>query len=307
MAADPGITDGGVPFRAAKPIRRAPGMDMTYTTTNTAITDAEFEQIRTLVYQRFGINLTEQKRALVVGRLQKLLRDEGFASFQVYYDHVVRDTTGDAIDKLVNRISTNYTYFYRESAHFDYFVQQGLPSIVSRLKRENSRDLRIWSAGCSSGEEPYMLAMLLMEYLGNEYGMWNGGILATDISDRVLSIARQGEYLHEQVERMPPQLFHKYFVKQPNGCWGVNDRLRKEVTFRRFNLMNQQFPFKKPFQVIFCRNVMIYFDKETRDGLIRRFYDFLEPGGYLFIGHSETIGRQQTLFRYIQPAAYQRI
>ncbi|MFZ5774744.1 MAG: CheR family methyltransferase [Thermodesulfobacteriota bacterium] len=282
-------------------------METILNTSANAISNGEFEQIRTLVYQRFGINLTDQKRALVVGRLQKLVRDEGFASFQEYHDHVARDTTGAALDKLVNRISTNYTYFYRESAHFDYFSQFSLPNVVARLKQQNSRDLRIWSAGCSSGEEPYMLAMLLMEHFGADYGFWNGGVLATDISDRVLTQARQGIYLHEQVERMPPALFHKYFVKQGEGQWSVCDRLRREVTFRRFNLMNKQFPFKKPFHVIFCRNVMIYFDKETRDGLIRRFYDFLEPGGYLFIGHSETIGRQQTMFRYLQPAAYQRI
>ncbi len=275
--------------------------------TTLAINDQEFHLIRTLVYDRFGINLTDQKRSLVVGRLQKLLRDEGFASFRDYYECVIRDTSGSALDKLVNRISTNYTYFNREHAHFDFFTQEVLPPLIDRQKKRNSRDLRIWSAGCSSGEEPYMLALLMMEYLGNEYGMWNGGVLATDISDQVLGKAKLGMYGDEQVERIPPQVKYKYFSRQKAGGWLVNEPLKKQVTFRRFNLMNKQFPFKSPFQVIFCRNVMIYFDSETRDALVQRYHQCLEPGGYLFIGHSETLGRQQELFQYVMPAVYKRI
>ncbi|HIJ89995.1 MAG: protein-glutamate O-methyltransferase CheR [Desulfobulbaceae bacterium] len=275
--------------------------------TSLTINDKEFRLIRTLVYDRFGINLTEQKRSLVVGRLQKLLRDEGFVSFGDYYDRVIRDTSGSSLDKLVNRISTNYTYFNREHAHFDFFVQEVLPPLIARLKKQNTRDLRIWSAGCSSGEEPYMLALLMMEYLGNDYGFWDGGVLATDISDQVLSLAKQGVYGDDQVARIPAQVKYKYFARQKDGVWLVNDALKKQVTYRRFNLMNKQFPFKSPFQVIFCRNVMIYFDSETRDALVNRFHQFLEPGGYLFIGHSETLGRKQETFQYVMPAVYRRI
>lgn len=270
------------------------------------INDKEFSQIRTLVYDRFGINLTEQKRSLVIGRLQKLLRDEGFSSFATYYEAVARDNTGASLDKLVNRISTNYTYFNREHAHFDFFVQQLLPSLSDRLKKRNNRDLRIWSAGCSSGEEPYMLALLMMEFLGNEYSLWNSGVLATDISDQVLTKAKFGRYGDDQVERIPTQHKFKYFARQKDGGWMVNEMLKKQVTFRRFNLMNKQFPFKSPFQVIFCRNVMIYFDEQTRACLVKRFYNSLEPGGYLFIGHSETMGRKQDDFKYIMPAVYQK-
>jgi len=270
------------------------------------INDAEFHCIRTLVYDRFGINLTDQKRSLVVGRLQKLLKDEGFGSFNDYYECVIRESSGSALDKLVNRISTNYTYFNREHDHFDFFVQEVLPALVAGLKKRNSRDLRVWSAGCSSGEEPYMLALLMLEYLGNDYGLWNGGVLATDISDQVLTKAKLGSYGDEQVSRIPPQLKYKYFSRQKDGSWLVNEALKKQVTFRRFNLMNKQFPFKSPFQVIFCRNVMIYFDSETREALVQRYYDSLEPGGYLFIGHSETLGRQQDAFEYVLPAVYKR-
>ncbi len=270
------------------------------------INDQEFRLIRTLVYDRFGINLTDQKRSLVVGRLRKLLRDEGFGSFKDYYQAVVNDRGGAALDKLVNRISTNYTYFNREQAHFDFFTRTALPPLIEGARRCNERDLRIWSAGCSSGEEPYMLAMLTMEHLGPEYNAWSAGVLATDISDQALSRARQGIYDDDQVSRIPAAIKHKYFSRLANGDWRVGEQLKSQVTFRRFNLMNRQFPFRRPFQVIFCRNVMIYFDAETRCSLVRRYYQHLEPGGYLFIGHSETLGRQQEDFEYVMPAVYRR-
>lgn len=271
------------------------------------ISDKEFGLIRALVYERFGINLTEQKRALVVGRLQKFLRNEGFQSFKDYYDHLVGDGTGEALIGLVNRITTNYTYFNRERAHFDFFTAQALPAVMASLQAQQRRDLRIWCAGCSTGEEPYMLAMLVMEFLGKEYGLWDAGVLATDISGRALARARTGVYTTEQIRQLPTSLKLTYFSQNRGGDWRVNDRLRKEVVFRRLNLMNALFPFKKPFQVIFCRNVMIYFDRPTRDALVERFHRFLDPGGYLFIGHSETLGREQTDYRYLMPAVYQRI
>ncbi|MBU0484937.1 MAG: protein-glutamate O-methyltransferase CheR [Proteobacteria bacterium] len=271
------------------------------------ITDREFNLIRTLVYDRFGINLTEQKRSLVVGRLQKLLRDTGFKNFQDYYNHVISDPSDQALVSLINRISTNYTYFNREKAHFDLMQQKTLPEISAKLKALGRRDLRIWSAGCSSGEEAYMLAILICEFFGNEYGFWDGGLLATDISEWVLSKAREGVYEAEQIKKIPKYLTGKYFTKKNDGRWQANERLKKEVTFRKFNLMNKTFPFKKPFQIIFCRNVMIYFDEITRTELVRRFYEAMEPDGYFFIGHSETLGRQQNLFRYLMPAVYQRI
>ena len=272
-----------------------------------ALTDQEFRLIRDLVYKRFGINLTEQKRSLIVGRLQKILSNEGFSTFREYYDHVIGDHSGQALLVLVNRISTNYTYFNREKVHFDFFVNQALPAVVAELQRRNSHDLRIWSAGCSSGEEPYMLAMLLLEFFGKEYALWNGGVLATDISEQVLARADGGIYSREHIGKLPQDLVRKYFRPKENDCWQVIDRLRKEVVFRRFNLMSQCFPFRKPFQIVFCRNVMIYFDQQTRNDLVRRFHAFMEPGGYFFIGHSETLGREQTLFKYVMPAVYQRI
>jgi chemotaxis protein methyltransferase CheR len=148
--------------------------------------------------------------------------------------------------------------------------------------------------------------MLMREFLGAEYAQWNAGILATDISDRVLATANAGTYPEERVAALPEPLRRKYFQRLPDGQWRVVDTLKKEATFRRFNLMNERFPFKSPFHIIFCRNVMIYFDQPTRETLVRKFHQFTEPGGYLFIGHSETLGREQSLYRYLMPATYQK-
>ena len=271
------------------------------------MTDREFRQLRELVYERLGINLTGKKRSMLIGRLQKLLRTSGFKNFQDYYEYLVNDSGMKAMTELINRVTTNYSFFYRGKSHFEFFVQAILPEIADSLKNRNSRDLRIWTAGCSTGEEPYMLTMLMREFFGNEYGLWDGGILATDISEKVLTFARQGIYPKERTKEVPVQLRNKYFKKLNDGQMAVNDTIKNEVIFRKFNLINKHYPFKKPFQIIFCRNVMIYFDKQTRDTLLHRFYEKTEPGGYLFVGHSETLGREQTLYKYIMPAIYKRL
>ncbi len=271
------------------------------------ITTSEFWALRDLVYQRFGINLTEQKQSLVTSRLQALLSTQGFSSFADYYRFLLEDRTNQGLDELINRISTNFSYFYRESTHFDFFVKIALPQLLKDQRSKGGNDIRIWTAGCSTGEEPYMLIMLMMEALGLEYTQWSAGLLATDISERVLTIASQGVYPEDRVSRVPANLRQKYFRPAGAGLVAVHERVKSEITLRRFNLMNTEFPFKKPFHMIFCRNVMIYFDKPTRDALIRRFHQITEPGGYLFIGHSETISRDQNMYKYVMPACYQRM
>ena len=269
------------------------------------INDDEFQLLRDLVYQRFGIHLSEQKKSLVVGRLQKDLQNSGFKSFGEYYKHLINNPAPDAFSNLINRISTNYSFFYREKAHFEFFTDTLLPELIGKLRKRGSNDIRLWCAGCSTCEEPYTLIMLMLEYFGLEYKSWDAGILATDISERVLAIGREGVYPAERVAQAPTVLQKRYFKKQGDRM-AVKEQVKKEVVIRRFNLMNS-FPFKRPFQVIFCRNVMIYFDKETRDNLIRRFHAALEPGGYLFVGHSETVSRDSGHFAYVQPALYKKI
>ena len=271
-----------------------------------AISDTEFTQLRDLIYKRFGINLTEQKRSLLVGRLQKLMRQLNLSTFSAYFEYLDNDKTEAALSELVDLIATNHTYFNREKDHFDYFSQTALPAVIEKLKKQNRKDLRIWCAGCSSGEEPYTLLMLMMEYLGADYSSWDAGILATDISDKALTVARRGAYATDRVMQLPETLRRKYFTAAGQGEMAVIDKIKKETTFRRFNLMNTTFPFKKPFQMIFCRNVMIYFDQVTREALVGRYHQHTESDGYLFIGHSETLGRSQTLYRYLKPAIYQK-
>jgi len=272
---------------------------------NIAISSEEFKLLRDLVYERFGINLTESKRDLVVSRLQNVLQLQGFVSFKSYYQYLITDRTNQGLSELINQISTNFSYFYRENAHFDFFSKQALPQLIEKLRHRNSYDIRLWTAGCSTGEEPYMLIMLMLEHLGLDYGNWDAGLLATDISERVLKTAAKALYPLDRIERVPAHIRQRYFKTAGNGMAAVSSKVKEGITLRRFNLMNP-FPFKKPFQMIFCRNVMIYFDKPTRDKLIKRFHQFLEPGGYLFIGHSESLGRTQQLYKYVMPACYQK-
>ena len=268
------------------------------------ISDAEFRSIRDLVYEHFGIHLTDQKRSLVVGRLQKHLREHGFNTFQQYYEYLKDDRTQVGLSELVDRISTNHTFFFRESDHFTFFREIVLPEIAK--KHDQNRDIRIWCAAASSGEEPYTIMMTMMDFFGMQYAGWNAGLLATDISEKALSAARDGVYPEEKLEGVAPPLRQKYFRRRPDGAYEVVEAMRKEVTFRRFNLMNETLPFKRPFDVIFCRNVMIYFDQPTRTALVERMFKATQPGGYLFIGHSESLGRGATSWQYIKPAVYRR-
>lgn len=271
------------------------------------ITDSEFNALKELVYDKIGINLTDEKRNLVMGRLQKILKQKRFSNFGQYYDYVVRDRTGYALGELANNISTNHTFFYRENDHFEYFFSTVLPQIEDSLKATGTNDIRIWSAGCSSGEEPYLLVMLMMEYFGDKYKQLDAGVLATDISEKALSIAHNGIYHEDRLKLLPEKYKKKYFNQVSNSEWKVRDFVRKEVLYRRFNLMNEVFKFKKEFHVIFCRNVMIYFDEKTRNELVRKFQDLLMINGYLFIGHSETINKKLFNFKFIMPALYRKM
>ncbi len=270
------------------------------------LSDSEFVSLRTLIYDRFGINLTEKKRTLLVGRLQKLVRKHDFENFSQYYQYVINDSSGKALVELVDRISTNHTAFFRESAHFDFLRETALPETVERHRQTGNRDLRIWSAGCATGEEAYTLVMVMMEFFGMEYANWNAGLLATDISPEALRTASAGTYSEERVESIPASIRRKYVAKGENEKWIIKQNVRSEITFRRFNLMNPQLPFKKQFDLIFCRNVMIYFDQPTKDALIHRLAGFTAPGGYLFIGHSESLERKGCPYQFVKPAVYRK-
>lgn len=267
------------------------------------IKDSEFKRIQDFVYKNYGILLTEKKKTLVESRFAHVLEVRGFTSFSAYFDIIEADKTGKEIAEFINKITTNHTYFFREEKHFAFLKEIALPEIV--LNEQQSKDIRIWSAGCSSGEEPYSIAMTLGDYLGKNKLLWDTKVLATDISLKVLESANKGEYERIQVEKLNKNIRERYFSKLNDEKFLIKDNIKNEVIFRKFNLINA-FPFKKKFHIIFCRNVMIYFDKESKKELINKFYNALIPGGYLFIGHSETIEDRSQGFKYLQPAIYKK-
>ncbi len=269
-----------------------------------SISDKEFQRISTIVYDNFGIHLTEKKRSLVTGRLQSVLRNKGYESFDEYLNNL-STTDSSAMSELVNKISTNHTFFYREYAHFEFMMQTALPEFEAFHNKNGSKNIRVWCAAASSGEEPYTIALHMMEYFGMNYSKWKAGLLATDISEDALTKAMKAEYNEDNLQKVPTAHRNKYFDKV-GGKFKVKEHLHKEVLYRKFNLMTPTFPFKKNFDLISCRNVMIYFDKETKEKLVNKLYDQLRPGGYLFIGHSETLNGLDTPFTYIKSAIYQR-
>lgn len=266
------------------------------------ITDNEFLVITDYLRENFGINLTK-KRTLIESRLHTYLSKHGFDSYTDYFDFVLSDRSGDELSQMINILTTNFSYFMREWEHFKYFQETILPEAAKKLTH---KDLRVWSAGCSTGQEPYTLAMLISDYLGTKRAEWDTKVLATDISVKVLKTAEKGIYDSESLRKIPTEWRQRYFKQKDDGQWEVSEELKREVIFRRFNLMEQVFPFKRKFHVIFCRNVMIYFNEETKKELIEKFYNGLDEGGYLFIGQSESITRNETKFNYVMPSIYKK-
>lgn len=268
-----------------------------------AITDKEFNQLTEYIKLNYGINLKEEKRILITGRLHQVLLQNGFDSFTQYFKHVISDASGEAAKTLVDKITTNHTFFMREADHFYHLRDKALPRLMQNCA---DKDLRIWSAGCSTGEEASTLAMIIDEYLGEKKLLWDAKILATDISERVLDIAQKGIYSSESLTNLPAHWKINYFNKIDSSRYKLTDKIRKEIIYRKFNLNEKCYPFKRKFHAIFCRNVMIYFDSSKKDEIVEKFYDLTEPGGYLFIGHSESLNRGNTRYQYIMPAVYRK-
>ena len=267
------------------------------------ITDNEFNRLVSFMRERYGINLSH-KRTLIEGRLGNMLFERGFKNYDEYLDCCMNDRSGKELDGLLIKLTTNHTYFMREPEHFTYLTSTVLPFI--KQANAKSKTMHIWSAGCSSGEEAYTTAMHISEFLGSEKSSWDTRILATDISLKTLAGAQNGVYLESGLTDLPPGWLEKYFDRIDGEKCKVKPALRNEVIFRSFNLM-EPIPFKKaPLDLIFCRNVMIYFEMETKLALVKRFYDVLRPGGYLVICHAESIPRDSTDYEYIKPAIYRR-
>ena len=265
------------------------------------ITPAEFQRIRDLVYQRIGLDLRAGKEQLVSARLNKKIRQGKFRSFQEYFQHVLEDRTGDAIVAMIDALTTNYTHFFREPAHFEFLKRTILPTLKGRTS------VSIWSCACATGEEPYSIAMCLKDELSPaEAGHFK--ILATDISTRALASAGKAVFPAERFQDVAIPSLRKYLLRgsgASEGLYRVRTELLPPVVFQRLNLI-EPFSHVGTFPVIFCRNVMIYFDKKTQTDLVERLTGCLEPGGYLFIGHAESLNPIQHSLQYVQPAVYRK-
>jgi len=266
------------------------------------LSDDDFKRLYTYMQEKFGIDL-RKKKPLIVSRLSSILEKSGYGEFHSYVNDILSKENQDMLTTLLNKLTTNYTYFMREESHFDYLEKVVLPELAK--KHEKDKVLSIWSAGCSSGEEPYNISMYLLEFFGKLPGKWDTRMLATDISHNVLNKAINPSYPAESLEKLPKAWKNKYFIQQKDESYTVSKELRDNVIFRPFNLM-EPIHFKRNFDLIFCRNVMIYFDQVTKDALVKRFYDATYPGGYLFIGHSEGLTKQSCPYKYIKPAIYRR-
>jgi chemotaxis protein methyltransferase CheR len=262
------------------------------------LTDEEFNSLVTFIRSNYGIDLSK-KRLLIEARMFSVLSEKKITSFSEYFE-LLHHNSGE-LNTLLNKLTTNHTYFMREPRHFEFLKNVILPQ-QERTNREHN--MRIWSAGCSTGEEAYTAVMTMKDYFGENSG-WDTRILATDISTKVLEGAQKGVYREESLQNLSPEWKRLYFRKV-GDTYVLSEKISREVIFRELNLMDE-FHFRNPFDLIFCRNVMIYFNQEAKEKLIRKFSDLLKPGGYLFIGHSESIQWSGvTGLRYIEPSIYQK-
>jgi chemotaxis protein methyltransferase CheR len=267
--------------------------------------NVDFEKISRFVYDLCGINLHEGKKELVKARLGKRLREGRFKSFSDYYHYVTTPEGSDELIAMIDSLSTNLTTFFREEVHFRK-LQEIVAEVIKKSRKGCIPKLRIWSAGCSTGEEPYSIAMSLREMYGdNEIAI---KILATDISTRVLNTAIHGIYPEGKVGNVSSALLKKYFQvgqRSWDGHYRVKKELKDMIDFMRFNLM-EELPHYEPFDVIFCRNVMIYFDKTTQCTMVNKFFECLKDGGYLFVGRSESLTGLNHQFKYTEPSVYRK-
>ncbi|MGM0370630.1 MAG: CheR family methyltransferase [Bacillota bacterium] len=268
------------------------------------ISEKIFNHISDLIYQKIGVHLPQKKKAMVNSRLSKRIRKLGLKDFEAYCQYL--ENNKEELLHLFNTLTTNVTHFFREKHHFDFLCENVFPEI----KRDKAdKKIRCWSAGCSSGEEAYTLAILLAEFFSDS---WDLKILASDINTEVLTVAQQGIYHQRQVKKIPYDLLKKYFklgTGENQGLFKVKAKLKNLIEFRRSNLNQKHYPIKSDLDFIFCRNVFIYFNSETQNKILNRFHHYLKAGGYLFLGHSESIDKdeQENKWQSIGKTIYKKV
>ena len=268
------------------------------------LSNKDFNFVCRYIYEKSGIVLNDSKREMVYRRFTRIIRDKGLESFSDYC-HLLKANPEAEQSYFINAITTNLTSFFREQHHFNYLTEHELP----RLIKQGNKRIRIWSSASSTGEEPYSIAITLMESLKSYLRSWDVKILATDIDGNVLNTGKQGVYDHKRIEDIPEAFKRKYFSRGKglnSSKVKVSQDLQQLITFKELNLMND-WPMKGPFDVIFCRNVIIYFDKTTQMELFDRFYHLLAPNGLLILGHSENLGAYQKHFESVGRTIFRKL
>lgn len=272
------------------------------------MTDEDFGKLSTFVYEELGIKMPYAKKIMLQSRLQKRLADLKIGTFKAYIEFVFsKEGQEGEIIKMIDLITTNKTDFFRESSHFDYLTTTVLPEFCSG--KQNKKTIRIWSAGCSSGEEPFTIAIVLREFFQNHQDI-DFEIFATDISVRILQKAATAIYPEDRTSVIPTSLKRKYFLKskdQTNKTVRLVPEIRSRVTFQRLNFMDPYYAVEKEFDIIFCRNVLIYFDRETQQEVITKLASKLRYDGIFFLGHSESITNMKVPLRQIKPTVFHKI
>jgi chemotaxis protein methyltransferase CheR len=273
------------------------------------LSEKDFRRLSEFIHKECGIKMPEAKKVLLEARLRKRLRALGMHSYCEYCDYLFSpEGARNELTHMIDVVTTNKTDFFREAGHFDYLVRTALPELVKLYGANIRKKYAVWSAGCSTGEEPHTLAMVLNEFAQQQQG-FNFSILATDISTRVLEQARRGIYKEDVIEPVPMAMKKKYLLKGKDNNKGlvrVGPQLRSLIEFRRLNFMDSDFGMSRPMDIIFCRNVIIYFDRATQEKLLNRFARHLIPGGYLFMGHSETLNGLDVPLLSAGPMVYRK-
>lgn len=280
-----------------------------YTKSNIPMSDKIFRRLGQYIQSEYGIMMPPAKKIMLQGRLNKRLRRLGMDSFEEYCEFTLSPAGANEIIHMVDAVSTNKTDFFREPAHFDYLVKTVLPTLIHERETGLRRKFAVWSAGCSTGEEPYTLAMVLREFAENNHG-FRFSILGTDISTQVLETARRAIYKQERAAPIPVMLKTKYLLKSKDKrqeLIRIAPELRTLVQFRRLNFMDHDFGMQQSMDIIFCRNVIIYFNRNTQEKLINKFYRNLNQGGYIFMGHSETLSGLSVPLVSVAPTVYRKV
>ena len=270
------------------------------------MTDATFEKFRQLVYNECRIFLKPAKKPLLMNRLLSRLRKLGLRDYETYYKRVTEGPDkAEEMQHLLNAITTNKTDFFREPKQWEFLQQTLWPQMQKEKLAKKEYSIRIWSSACSSGEEPYTIAIHALENL-SKTDPWKIQILASDISEKVLAKARAGVYEESKLGPIPKQMLTKYFTKDSSGLYRAKPEIQRLITFRNVNLKGNMPRFVQPLDIIFCRNVIIYFDKPTQADLMKRFYSCLRKGGHLFLGHSESLNGICDLYQFVRASIYRK-